>query len=212
MGIKIKICGLTNVREAEYLNRNKADYAGIVLFYEKSRRNMTIEKAKPILEALDSSVKKVAVMVSPTAEQVHMAAMAGFDYAQIHGELKAGVMDELPVLKAFNITDMEHYEYYRNCPQIAGYVFDAFEPGSGKSFDWKILSEMPRDGKLFMLAGGLNPENVEKAVISVRPDAVDVSTGVEYAEGGKNPELIDSFIANARRAFAGSAGQELLDS
>lgn len=198
--MQIKICGLTDVSEAEYLNRNGVDYAGFVLFYEKSRRNVTIEEAKRIMAALDARIKRVAVTVEPTAEQVRAALEAGFDLIQIHGELQPGVLDVgLPVLKAFNITDMEKFRFYQSCPQIVGYVFDAHEPGSGKAFDWNLLQTLPRDGRLFLLAGGLHAGNVAEAIARVSPDGVDVSSGVEF-EGrkGKNPAEIDAFVRAVR--------------
>ena len=67
---KIKICGLTKTCEAEYLNKNKVDFAGVVLFYEKSKRNVSTEAAKEIIKALSNDIEAVAVMVSPTLEQV----------------------------------------------------------------------------------------------------------------------------------------------
>ena len=198
--MQIKICGLTDVSETEYLNRNHVDYAGFVLFYEKSKRNLTIEEAGPIMAALDGRIKKVAVMVEPTAQQVRDIKEAGFDLIQIHGKLQPGVLDVgLPVLKAFNITDMEKYPYYQSCPQIVGYVFDAHEPGSGKAFDWNLLYTLPRDGKLFLLAGGLHTGNVAQAVACVQPDGVDVSTGVEFDDGkGKDPAKISAFVKAVR--------------
>lgn len=198
--MQIKICGLTDVSEAEYLNRNHVDYAGFVLFYEKSKRNLTIDEAGPIMAALDGGIKKVAVTVEPTAEQVREALEAGFDLIQIHGKLQPGVLDVgLPVLKAFNITDMDNYQYYQSCPQIVGYVFDAHEPGSGKAFDWNLLHTLPRDGKLFLLAGGLSAQNVAQAIACVRPDGVDVSSSVEFADRkGKDPARIDAFVRAVR--------------
>ena len=78
--------------------------------------------------------------------------------------------------------------------RIAGYVFDAIEPGSGKTFDWKLVDNIPRDEKLLLLAGGLNPDNVRMAIEAVHPDGVDVSSGVENDNGaGKNPERIRAF-------------------
>lgn len=200
--MQIKICGLTDVCEAEYLNRNHVDYAGFILFYEKSRRNLTIEQAKPIMEALDERIKKVAVTVEPTVQQVRDIRKAGFDLIQIHGKLQPEVLDvEIPILKAFNITDMELYEYYQSCPQIVGYVFDAHEPGSGQAFDWKLLQTLPRDDKLLFLAGGLHSENVARAAACVRPDGVDVSTGVEYTDKkGKDPAKIDAFVKAVRES------------
>lgn len=201
--MKIKICGLTDPKEAAYLNACEADFAGFVLFYPKSRRNNTIDRAKEIMKELNPAIKRVAVVVSPTEAQIKEISRAGFDYVQIHGELDADLLSAipLPVLRAFNVKDMENYARYDSCPQIAGYVFDAAEPGSGNTFDWNILQQVPRGEKLFFLAGGLHPGNVAQAIQTVRPDGIDVSSGVEYNEcPGKDPEKIKKFISIARNA------------
>lgn len=213
--MQIKICGLTDVKEAEYLNRNHVDYAGFVLFFEKSRRNLTIAQAKPIMEALSPEIKKVAVTVSPTVEQVRQIRDAGFDYVQVHGVLQPEIPDVMPVLKAFNLTDMDRFSEYEKCAGIKGYVFDAAEPGSGRTFDWNLLKALPREGRLFLLAGGLHAGNVAEAIRTVQPDGVDVSSGVEYdrpedaetcsgketkerAPKGKDPAKVDLFVRSVR--------------
>lgn len=198
---KIKICGLTSPAEARYLNENHVDFAGMVLFFPKSKRNISIEQAKDIMAALDASIKRVAVVVSPSIEQVRQIEAAGFDYVQIHGEIpetetEAEAAIAIPILKAFNVSDMDSYEKYHNDSRIAGYVFDAIEPGSGKTFDWKLVDNIPRDEKLLLLAGGLNPDNVRMAIEAVHPDGVDVSSGVENDDkAGKNPDKIHDFVA-----------------
>lgn len=198
---KIKICGLTSPAEARYLNENHVDFAGMVLFFPKSKRNISIEQAKDIMAALDASIKRVAVVVSPSIEQIRQIEAAGFDYVQIHGEIpetetEAEAAIAIPILKAFNVSDMGSYEKYHNDSRIVGYVFDAIEPGSGKTFDWKLVDNIPRDEKLLLLAGGLNPDNVRMAIEAVHPDGVDVSSGVENDDkAGKNPEKIHDFVA-----------------
>ena len=198
---KIKICGLTSPAEARYLNENHVDFAGMVLFFPKSKRNISIEQAKEIMAALNASIKRVAVVVSPSIEQVRQIEAAGFDYVQIHGEIpetetEAEAAIAIPILKAFNVSDMGSYEKYHNDSRIAGYVFDAIEPGSGKTFDWKLVDDIPRDEKLLLLAGGLNPDNVRMAIEAVHPDGVDVSSGVENDDkAGKNPDKIHDFVA-----------------
>ena len=198
---KIKICGLTSPAEARYLNENHVDFAGMVLFFPKSKRNTSTEQAREIMAALDASIKRVAVVVSPSIEQVRQIEAAGFDYVQIHGEIpetetEAEAAIAIPILKAFNVSDMDSYEKYHNDSRIAGYVFDAIEPGSGKTFDWKLVDNIPRDEKLLLLAGGLNPDNVRMAIEAVHPDGVDVSSGVENDDkAGKNPEKIHDFVA-----------------
>lgn len=198
---KVKICGLTSPAEARYLNENHVDFAGMVLFFPKSKRNISIEQAMEIMAALDASIKRVAVVVSPSIEQVRQIEAAGFDYVQIHGEIpetetEAEAAIAIPILKAFNVSDMGSYEKYHNDSRIVGYVFDAIEPGSGKTFDWKLVDNIPRDEKLLLLAGGLNPDNVRMAIEAVHPDGVDVSSGVENDDGaGKNPDKIHDFVA-----------------
>ncbi|MST75536.1 phosphoribosylanthranilate isomerase [Roseburia sp. MUC/MUC-530-WT-4D] len=204
--MKIKICGLMTPQEAQYVNENHVDFAGMVLFFPKSKRNITLEQAGLVLDSLSSTVKSVAVVVSPTLEQIKDIQKTGFDYIQIHGRLPDRIADviTIPVLKAFNVSDLGQYETYHNDPVIAGYVFDAQEAGSGKTFDWSLIDQIPRDEKLLILAGGLCPENVAEAVKRVHPDGVDVSSGVENDNGiGKNLDKIRAF-AEACRNVSGA--------
>ena len=201
--MKIKICGLTDPKEAEYVNQNQVDFIGMVLFFPKSKRNITLEQAVAIMECLDPRIQKTAVVVSPSLEQVRKIEETGFDYIQIHGQIPSGFSENchLPVLKAFNIRDMRDFPQYSANPAVAGYVFDAAEPGSGQVFDWNLVKEIPQDDKLFFLAGGLNPGNVAEAISCIHPDGVDVSSGVEYGKDrtGKDPEKIRAFVSRARQ-------------
>lgn len=200
--MKIKICGLKTIEEAAYVNENQVDFVGMVLFFPRSKRNISIERAKEIMQRLDSSIKKTAVVVAPTLSQVQTIEEAGFDFIQIHGSMPDGFMEQttIPVLKAFNVSDMDKYEEYHKNPRIVGYVFDAQEPGSGRTFDWCLVKQVPRDEKLLLLAGGLNIANVEEAVRFVQPDGVDVSSGVENDNGiGKDRYKIKQFVAKVRK-------------
>ena len=195
--VLVKVCGLTDTVEADYRNKNKVDFAGFVLFFPKSKRNISIEKAEQIMAELDENIKKVAVIVSPDESEIQQINGSGFDYVQIHGEIKDRLLEQIskPVFKAFNIKDIKNIHKYQNNAKIVGYVFDAAVPGSGKVFDWSILNDIKRDAKTFILAGGLNDSNVREAVKLVNPDVVDVSSGVEYDSGsGKDPEKIKQFI------------------
>ena len=200
----IKVCGLTTKKEAEFLNENNVDLAGMVMFFPKSKRNITPDTAKEIISALNKNIKKVAVVVSPSYEEIKIIESLDFDYVQIHGELSEELESKinLPILKAFNIKDMDLYERYKVSKKVVGYVFDAQEPGSGKVFDWSLVKTLPKDGKILILAGGLNPENVAKAIEYIHPDGVDVSSGVEYGDkNGKDPEKIKRFVENARKCY-----------
>lgn len=199
--IMVKICGLTTVEDASYAARSGADLVGMVVFFPKSKRNVTLEQASSIIKALPDSIKKCAVTVSPAPEQIRMINNSGFDIIQIHGSLsdEAYEVSELPIIKAFNVDDLDTFEHFSQYDKIIGYVFDAAAYGSGKTFDWSLLEAIPRDGKMFILAGGLDPENVSRAVTEVRPDCVDVSSGVENDSGiGKDEQKILAFVKNAR--------------
>lgn len=206
--VKVKICGLTDTGEAELLNRYGADYAGIVLFYPESKRNVQIETAREIVCTLKPEIKKVAVMVSPTLMQARLCRQAGFDFLQVHGECRRELFlqGELPVFLAVHVGEEQKLSWAQPVQgkeqgNIAGYVFDGRVPGSGKTFDWRLLKDFDRSGRLLMLAGGLTPENVAEAVRCLHPDIVDVSSGVERESGfGKSPERIRRFIEEARKA------------
>lgn len=185
---KIKICGLTSTEEASWIVEECVDYAGIVVFYPKSHRNMTISQAKELLHILRQGkalsgepIRVVAVTVSPTPEQVREIQSAGFDKIQVHGELPKESFDviRIPMIRAFNGFDMEAYEKFHHCEKVEAYLFDAGKPGSGQTFDWDVLRQLPRDEKPIFLAGGLNAGNIKQAIREVAPDVVDVSSGVE---------------------------------
>ncbi len=189
------------MEEVEYLNEIKPDYAGFVMFFPKSRRNINTDTAKKLLKGLEKNITSVAVTVNPTMEQIKDAYECGFDLIQIHGEVSDKILSNpyLKVLKAFNVTDIDDFGKYSSIKNIIGYVFDSSAPGSGKVFDWNIIKDISRDGKPIILAGGLNPDNVEDAIQAVNPDGVDVSSGVEKNNGhGKDRQKIIAFVNKVR--------------
>lgn len=212
--MKVKICGITSINEAKYLNEAGADYAGFV-FYEKSKRNIKTADAKEIFEMLNSNIKKVAVMVSPDAEMADTLQKAGFDILQIHGTLSPEVLEvsQIPVWYAINITDPMLFEEKikelhklpeRLLQKIEGIVADGAEYGSGKTFAWddrkRWRSEFLRE-RTFILAGGLNSGNVQDGIRIFSPDVVDVSSGVEESTPeyrGKSKGKIKEFIRKVR--------------
>lgn len=198
---KIKICGLTTPQEAEWVSKSQVDYAGMVLFFPKSKRNITIEQAKEIMKSMLPQIQKVAVVVSPSALQIKEIQKAGFDIVQIHGQVLPEALETLriPFLRAFNVDNMQEWERYEAEPKCIGYVFDAVKPGSGETFDWSSIPNLPEDGKPYLLAGGLNPANVGSAVAAMHPYGVDVSSGVERDSGtGKDPEKMEAFVRAVR--------------
>lgn len=198
---KIKICGITEEIEAEYLNEAGVDYAGMIQFFPKSKRNISIEKAASIMKCLDDKIQPVAVTVSPNAEELRAIEEAGFSIVQIHGDIDDELLNSIsiPVFKAFNVNDLSDYERFHQNERVLGYIFDAQIPGSGKTFDWSVLDKIPRDEKLAFLAGGLTPENVAQALTVTGLDGADTSSGVENQTGiGKSRERIFEFIKQVR--------------
>lgn len=202
---QIKICGLTRPEEADFLNKAKVDYAGFV-FFEKSKRNISFQKGKEIMNRLSPDIKRVAVTVSPEKELLEQIEQAGFDILQVHGELKPEILEKstIPIWRACNLKDANDIEQLEQHEKIIGYVIDAGNFGSGKTFDWQENREVLKkakqtvfSGKQFILAGGLNPENVTEGLEIFSPDIVDVSSGVE-GECGKEQKLIDEFTGKVR--------------
>lgn len=212
----VKICGLKSDADIRAVNRYKPEYAGMVMFCPKSPRNVSCDTAKELLEMLGEDIESVAVTVSPTKEQMEHIAELGFDYIQIHGDVDEAVIADsrLPVIRALNISDETQATVYKDkleplmgCDKIAGVLFDAGTPGSGKTFNWKVAASladvMGQSGFKTILAGGLNPENVSLAIEKIRPDVVDVSSGVEYEleppGSGKDAGRIEAFIREVRQ-------------
>lgn len=212
---QVKICGITKKDEAMFLNEAGADYAGFV-FFPKSKRNVTFSQAKEIFFELDASIKKVAVFVSPTLEEVKKAEEIGIDILQIHGTLSEEIRKKSrhPIWRAVNIKEekdlmalfavSEKQSEERSADDISGIVVDGAEYGSGKPFDWKENEKLLEYRKKypdrkFILAGGLNGENVKTGISIFMPDIVDVSSGVENDNGiGKSRDKILEFIRKVK--------------
>lgn len=201
---KVKICGLKNQTDIKCINTLSPDFAGFVMFFEKSHRNISPEKAQKLLSALDPNIKSVAVTVSPTEEQLEQIHTLGFDYVQIHGKISEKLLSECktPVIRAINVNGIESIGDIENLDNVKGILFDSAVPGSGKSFDWSMLEKLPKNQKMLFLAGGLTADNVASAICQVHPYAVDVSSGVELSDkSGKDYQLVQAFIKNAKSAI-----------
>ncbi|MGI6006721.1 MAG: phosphoribosylanthranilate isomerase [Ruminococcus sp.] len=198
---EIKICGLMTERDVRLIHKYEIEYAGIVLFCKSSVRNNPPERAWKLAALLGRNVKKTAVCVSPTPDQVEMIEHMGFDILQVHGELSKEVLAHchLPIFRAYNVNSecvipVEEHE------NIAGYVLDGAVPGQGKTFDWSLAGKFDRRGKKLILAGGLTADNVAGGIAAVSPDIVDVSSYVERKDApGKDEDKIRKFVETVRR-------------
>ena len=131
----IKICGITSEEEIRYIAKAGIDYAGFVLFFPKSKRNLSLECAKKLIAKLPAGVVSVAVTVSPTKEQVEAVVEAGFLAIQIHGKIEDSVITScrIPVFKAFNVSDMDAFSHYEEMDEVAGFVMDVCSSGKRKN-------------------------------------------------------------------------------
>ena len=209
--MKVKICGITKPQEARYLNEAGADYAGFV-FFAKSKRNVTVDEALAIQAELHPPIKRVAITVAPDRRLVERIEDAGFDILQVHQSIDREILEHvhIPVWFAVNIADevqlTEKIKFLEELPdvlfdKIEAFVVDGADYGSGKTFDWQ-QSEGIRDraffaGRKFVLAGGLNEENVTEGIRRFQPDIVDVSSSVEGTDG-KDQDKINGFIRKVR--------------
>ena len=214
---RVKICGITSVDDALLVAAAGADAIGLNC-YQASPRYCPPEVARAIVQAIPARLVKVGVFVNAAADEIRAAAAAiGLDVAQLHGdeppELLRAVRP-LPTVKVFRIADElpAVADYLRGCHR-AGCVprmvmVDASRAGqyggTGATVDWRALATARREfgGTPLVLAGGLTPANVRRAIHEVRPWAVDVASGVESSPGKKSAELVRQFVAEAVQAFS----------
>lgn len=206
MAIKVKICGITTVEDAQILNKYLPEYAGFV-FFEKSKRNLTYEKAEKLLSLLDEKINPVAVVVSPDLDLIDSLTKLGFEILQVHGNLTAEIIDAWHgiIWQAVNIGGEDMPTVIRD-KKIAGYVVDGANYGGGENFDWsksrihEAFDLLKQDDELRILAGGLNLQNLSIGIERFNPDVVDVSSGVE-GNIGKDEDKVKHFIEIARNTI-----------
>jgi len=209
----VKICGLTTLDAAEAAIGFGADAIGLVLSRTSPRR-IEPEAAREIVAAVAGRAQTVLVVHDVSAAEAALAAeRVGVDVLQMHGpytrEDFATALAAFPrVWRATSIAkdpQVRAHEYGEE-----RLLLDGAQPGSGERWDLSRLGgadAAERLGTEWILAGGLDPQNVGEAIAAVRPWGVDVSSGVESARGVKSIELIERFIANARRAAISPSAQ-----
>ncbi len=199
----IKICGITDIEDALKAVELGADALGFV-FYEKSPRKITKEKAKEIIDSLPKEVVKVGLFVDELEEKVNeIASYCNFDILQFHGDETPDYCKKFPqkIIKAFRIKDKESLV---NIPkyEVDYYLLDTYSEvapgGTGKTFNWDLAREAKKFGRPIILSGGLNPKNIVEALKKVSPFGVDVSSGVEVSPGKKDHKKLKEFIAEVR--------------
>ena len=205
MSTKVKICGITNLADAQVAVTAGADMLGFV-FYDQSPRFISIPAAAEITRHLPPYVLRVGLFVNAGEPLIFSAIQAcGLNLLQFHGDEPPEFCTQfgMMTIKAFRISDASSLQALPQYDTDA-YLLDAFTPGirggTGHRFNWDLAVQASEFGKPIFLAGGLTPENVGDAVVKVRPFAVDVSSGVESSPGKKDPAKVRAFITKVREA------------
>lgn len=198
--VRVKVCGITRAEDAELAVRLGAAAIGFVL-WEGSPRYVNVSTAAAISSLLPPFIARVGVVVNQPADQVAAAVgAAGLDVVQLHGDEAVaayrGVSRRL--VRAVAIESPADVAAALNAPSDVTILADATDAtrrgGTGRRANWRLAAEVARRRPL-ILAGGLTAENVGEAIASVRPWAVDVSSGIEVSPGIKSPERLEAFFA-----------------
>ena len=180
--VKIKICGLKRLEDIKIVNKYKPDFIGFV--FADSKRKVTPNLARQMKQNLDDSIQSVGVFVDAAIDEILEIHEQGIiDMAQLHGsesedyidELKKKSNNQLKIINAIEMDDEKDLLEYDN--STADYLLLDSGKGSGKTFDWRLIRKDLK--KEFFLAGGLNYQNISRAINEFDPYAIDLSSSVE---------------------------------
>jgi phosphoribosylanthranilate isomerase len=208
---RVKICGITRLEDARLAIELGADALGFN-FYEKSPRCLAPAEGWKILRKLPALVSTVGVFVNwDSASVIALAKSLRLSALQLHGDESAATTAEcarhFPVIKAFRTESKFRLTQFKAHNAAASFLLDAATSeaksenygGTGRLADWKIAKRAAAKYPI-LLAGGLTPENIAEAILTVRPYAVDVASGVESSPGKKDPAKLRAFLAEVARA------------
>ena len=206
---EIKVCGINDQISMNTALKCKVDYIGLV-FYPNSPRNISINLSRELIKLRNKTTKIVALTVDPNDDFLNeIKKNVNPDYLQLHGNENARRCVDiknkisLPLIKGINVSNKvdllsKNKEFEDICDIL---LLDApsedLPGGNGKKFDWDILKNF-KSKKKWMLAGGLNIENIEKAIDITKAPAIDISSGLEIMKGVKDPKLIENFIIKCK--------------
>ena len=196
--VKVKICGMTNLKDALLAAESGADAVGFI-FYKESPRNISPKEVKKIVVQLPPFVEAVGVFVNETSDKVNrIAEQCRLTAVQLHGNESPAFCRRIKgrVVKAFRVKDAKSLKEISGY-DVSGFLLDSHNDGgrggTGQVFDWNLALRVKKQGPV-ILAGGLNPHNVYTAIHRVKPYGVDVCSGVEKSTGVKDPQKISEFI------------------
>lgn len=202
----VKICGITNLDDASAAVAAGADLLGFN-FYKPSPRYITPQHAREIVQRFPNVVLKVGVFVNEELDEVQtIMREAGLGALQLHGDESPDYCSKFPgwyVIKTFAVTDtfdVQAAEAYDVDAIMLDTKHNHLRGGTGRVFDWSVARQAALTIPKLYLAGGLSPENVENAIKTVRPYAVDACSALEERPGKKNHDRMRVFINTVRRA------------
>lgn len=209
--VRVKICGITRLEDARIAVSLGAEALGFN-FYEKSSRCLSPSDAWAILRKLPAMVSTVGVFVNwDDSSIIALAKSLRLSAVQLHGDESDVIASRcakfFPVIKAFRTGPKFSIAEMRRFTSAASFLLDAAPPtggssiygGTGQLANWKIVAGAAKKFPV-ILAGGLTPENVGEAIVTVRPYAVDVASGVESRTGKKDASKLRAFFAEVSRA------------
>jgi len=209
MTLRVKICGITNLEQGEAIAHLGATALGFILV-PNSPRYIAPEQLVTIIPYLPATVESIGVFVdTDIAEVVQIVAKTGLKAVQIHGQESPSYCQELrhqlskdlsrvEIIKALRIRNREDLENIANYETVVDtFLLDAYHPqllgGTGHTLDWSMLADFtPR--RPWFLAGGLNPENISIALRNLKPDGIDLSSGVEISPGNKDLSKVEKLF------------------
>lgn len=196
---EIKVCGITRTQDLQWCLDLAVTRVGFVL--APSPRQLTLSQLDVLLRALPTGFPWVAVLVDPTPELVQQLLDRQCPVLQMHGQESAEFCgrwrSQARVVKALRLssaTDLQRCGLY----DVDEFLLDGPRPGHGQVFDWKWIDQ-GRPQQDFYLAGGLDSDNVQEAILQVGPRGVDVSSGVEERPGVKDFLKLKAFVERARK-------------
>ncbi|OGC86863.1 MAG: hypothetical protein A2142_08770 [candidate division Zixibacteria bacterium RBG_16_48_11] len=199
---KIKICGITNLKDAFSCAEAGADVLGFV--FAVGGRQVSLSVAEKICKKLPDSVSKAGVFVNENLITLNrIAGVCHLDYVQLHGNEDRAYLKQLkiPFLKVFQVQNEAILAEIKNF-RLSFFMLDTFidgrSGGTGKTFNWDIALQAKKLGRVF-LSGGLTAENVRGVLEKVNPYGVDVCSGVEKSPGKKGLVKVTKFIQEVRR-------------
>ena len=201
--VAVKICGLTTPEDAAVAVAAGADAVGVNLWLQ-SKRYVDDAAARAVLAVVPKGVLKVGVFVNtPAAEVAARLASLGLDRAQLHGDETPATFASLDAARLIRVVRVRDEASFAAAEgwNVPLFMYDALVAGyggAGVTAPWALVERLGRRPP--WLAGGLTPENVGAAIAAVRPDGVDVASGVESAPGKKDPSRVRAFIQAARDA------------